>query len=92
MQNLQLDAILTVVDAKHILLHLDEEKPDGVVNESVQQVGAQGTAGQGRAGQGRAGGAGGGRAGPFLLSSFGLCVFGLWGGALGRGCACMRGC
>ncbi|GAB4816668.1 hypothetical protein N2152v2_003714 [Parachlorella kessleri] len=37
-QNLRLDAILTVVDAKHILLHLDEEKPDGIVNESVQQV------------------------------------------------------
>ena len=26
------------VDAKHILLHLDEEKPDDVINESVQQV------------------------------------------------------
>lgn len=39
MQHLRLDAILTVVDAKHILLHLDEEKPDGIVNESVQQVG-----------------------------------------------------
>lgn len=29
-----------VVDAKHILLHLDEEKPDGVINESIQQVGS----------------------------------------------------
>ena len=27
-----------VVDSKHILLHLDEEKPDDVVNESIQQV------------------------------------------------------
>jgi hypothetical protein len=30
----QLDALITVVDAKHILQHLDEEKPDGVENES----------------------------------------------------------
>ncbi len=29
-----LDAVLTVVDAKHIMQHLDEEKPDGVVNEA----------------------------------------------------------
>jgi hypothetical protein len=29
---------LTVVDAKHVLLHLDEIKPDGVVNESIQQA------------------------------------------------------
>ncbi|KAL4434344.1 hypothetical protein ABPG75_000785 [Micractinium tetrahymenae] len=35
---LRLDAIITVVDSKHILLHLDEVKPDGVVNESIQQV------------------------------------------------------
>ncbi|EFN51669.1 hypothetical protein CHLNCDRAFT_49195 [Chlorella variabilis] len=28
--SLRLDSILTVVDAKHILLHLDEEKPDDV--------------------------------------------------------------
>ena len=27
-----------VVDAKHILLHLDEEKPDDVINESIQQA------------------------------------------------------
>jgi G3E family GTPase len=25
-----LDSILTVVDAKHVLVHLDEVKPDGV--------------------------------------------------------------
>lgn len=33
-----LDGIITVVDAKHILLHLDEVKPDGVENESIEQV------------------------------------------------------
>mmetsp|Transcript_12021 Transcript_12021/g.33987 ORF Transcript_12021/g.33987 Transcript_12021/m.33987 type:complete len:540 (+) Transcript_12021:96-1715(+) len=36
--NMTLDGILTVVDAKHILEHLKEEKPDGVVNEAVEQV------------------------------------------------------
>jgi G3E family GTPase len=35
---LRLDAIITLVDAKHILTHLDEVKPDGVENESVEQV------------------------------------------------------
>lgn len=30
----QLDAVLCLVDAKHILQHLDEQKPDGVVNEA----------------------------------------------------------
>eukprot|EP00775_Hariotina_reticulata_P009293 gene9293-9458_t len=34
----QLDAVLTVVDCKHLIQHLDEEKPDDVVNEAVQQV------------------------------------------------------
>jgi G3E family GTPase len=34
----ELDAILTFVDAKHILEHLNEEKPDGVENEAVEQV------------------------------------------------------
>jgi hypothetical protein len=29
---------VAVVDAKHILLHLDDVKPDGIVNESIQQV------------------------------------------------------
>ena len=33
-----LDAVLTVVDTKHIMLHLDEKKEDGFVNEAVQQV------------------------------------------------------
>ena len=35
---LRLDAIVTMVDAKHLLLHLDEDKPEGVENESVEQV------------------------------------------------------
>lgn len=29
-----LDAVITVVDAKHIVMHLDEERPEGVENES----------------------------------------------------------
>merc|ERR1712159_731299 len=37
-QKLSLDGILTVVDAKHIIQHLDEEKPEGVENEAVEQV------------------------------------------------------
>ncbi len=36
--NYDLDGIVTVVDAKHLLLHLDDEKPEGVVNEAVEQV------------------------------------------------------
>lgn len=35
---LRLDAIVTLVDAKHILDHLNEVKPDGVENEAVEQV------------------------------------------------------
>ena len=34
----QLDGIITVVDTKHILQHLQEEKTEGVENESVEQV------------------------------------------------------
>jgi len=33
-----LDGIITVVDAKHIIPRLDEEKPEGVENEAVEQV------------------------------------------------------
>merc|ERR1712048_1142838 len=33
-----LDGILTLVDAKHIIQHLDEEKPEGVENEAVEQL------------------------------------------------------
>ncbi|MEM9132180.1 MAG: GTP-binding protein [Actinomycetota bacterium] len=35
---LRLDAIVTVVDAKHLLPHLDEEKPEGVENEAIEQL------------------------------------------------------
>jgi G3E family GTPase len=31
-------AVITVVDAKHIMQHLDEVKPEGVENESVEQI------------------------------------------------------
>merc|ERR1711907_692780 len=34
----KLDGIVTLVDAKHVSQHLDEEKPDGVENEAVEQV------------------------------------------------------
>jgi len=34
----KLDGIITVVDAKHIIQHLEEVKPDGVENESVEQL------------------------------------------------------
>merc|ERR1719330_1062601 len=33
-----LDGICTVVDAKHIIQRLDEEKPEGVENEAVEQL------------------------------------------------------
>jgi G3E family GTPase len=33
-----LDGVLTVVDAKHIITRLDEEKPEGVENEAVEQI------------------------------------------------------
>ena len=36
--NYTLDGIITVVDAKHIVQHLDDEKPEGVENESVEQL------------------------------------------------------
>jgi len=34
----RLDGIVTLVDAKHAKAHLDEEKPEGVENEAVEQV------------------------------------------------------
>jgi G3E family GTPase len=37
-QNLCLDGILTLVDAKHVVEHLEEEKPEGVENEAVEQI------------------------------------------------------
>jgi G3E family GTPase len=30
----QLDAVLTLVDCRHVTQHLDEEKPEDVVNEA----------------------------------------------------------
>ena len=33
-----LDGIVTVVDAKHIIPHLDDEKPEGIENEAVEQL------------------------------------------------------
>ena len=37
-ENYILDGIITVVDAKHIIQHLDDEKPEGIENESVEQL------------------------------------------------------
>ena len=34
----KLDGIITVVDAKHLIQHGDEEKPEGVENEAVEQL------------------------------------------------------
>lgn len=34
----ELDGIITVVDCKHLLLHLDEVKAEGIENESVEQI------------------------------------------------------
>jgi G3E family GTPase len=35
---LRLDAIVTVVDAVHLVAHLDDDKPEGVENEAVEQL------------------------------------------------------
>jgi len=35
---LRLDAIVTLVDAKHIEAHLDELRPEGVENEALEQI------------------------------------------------------
>ena len=34
----ELDGIVTLVDAKHVIQHLDDEKPEGAENEAVEQV------------------------------------------------------
>lgn len=34
----KLDGVVTLVDAKHAGFHLDEVKPQGVVNEAVEQI------------------------------------------------------
>merc|ERR1712203_151973 len=36
--HMRLDGILTLVDAKHIIQHLDDEKHEGVENEAVEQI------------------------------------------------------
>ena len=38
-----LDAVLCVVDSKHVMQHLDEEKPEGIINEA----GTMGEGGEG---------------------------------------------
>jgi G3E family GTPase len=37
-EHFRLDGIITMVDAKHVEQHLDEEKPEGAENEAVEQV------------------------------------------------------
>ncbi|CAI9780019.1 unnamed protein product [Fraxinus pennsylvanica] len=36
--DVKLDGIVTMVDAKHAGFHLDEIKPEGVVNEAVKKI------------------------------------------------------
>lgn len=36
--DVKLDGVVTLVDAKHAAFHLDEVKPKGVVNEAVEQI------------------------------------------------------
>ncbi|CAN8240536.1 unnamed protein product [Cochlearia groenlandica] len=36
--HVKLDGVVTLVDAKHAPLHLDEVKPVGVVNEAIEQI------------------------------------------------------
>merc|ERR1711988_493191 len=37
-QHMRLDGIITRGDAKHIIQHLEDEKPEGVENEAVEQI------------------------------------------------------
>lgn len=37
-EHYRIDSLITLADCKHIGLHLDEKKPDGSVNEALQQV------------------------------------------------------
>ena len=37
-EKFKLDGIITVVDAKHIIQHVEEEKPEGDENEAVEQL------------------------------------------------------
>lgn len=36
--DVKLDGVVTLVDAKHAVFHLDEVKPKGVVNEAIEQI------------------------------------------------------
>ncbi|PKA47845.1 hypothetical protein AXF42_Ash019856 [Apostasia shenzhenica] len=36
--DVKLDGVVTLVDAKHVRIHLDEKKPKGIVNEAVEQI------------------------------------------------------
>lgn len=36
--DVKLDGVVTLVDAKHAVFHLDEIKPKGVVNEAIEQI------------------------------------------------------
>ncbi|KAJ8553577.1 hypothetical protein K7X08_024255 [Anisodus acutangulus] len=36
--DVKLDGVVTLVDSKHVGFHLDETKPEGVVNEAVEQI------------------------------------------------------
>ncbi|KAL3633083.1 hypothetical protein CASFOL_026067 [Castilleja foliolosa] len=36
--DVKLDGVVTLVDAKHVGFHLDEVKPHGVVNEAIEQI------------------------------------------------------
>lgn len=38
LDTLRLDGVVTLVDAKYATMHLDEVKPEGVVNEALEQV------------------------------------------------------
>lgn len=37
-ENYRIDSIICLADCKHLLQHLDEKKPDGSINEALQQV------------------------------------------------------
>ena len=37
-EHMRLDGIVTLVDAKHVELHLDDERKDGSVNECMEQI------------------------------------------------------
>jgi G3E family GTPase len=36
--HVRLDGVVTLVDSKHAMQHLEEVKPEGTVNEAVEQV------------------------------------------------------